>query len=120
MITVISFGYGHARAPKADVADVRKRFKDPHVNSAMRNMTGLDKAVRDNVLKQPGARRFIARLAKKARKLSKSGDVTIAIGCVGGRHRSVALAELLGTILRMAGFDVLVKHRDINKPVLKR
>lgn len=122
MITVVSFGYGHETPPAAHITvDVRDLFRDPHIDPAMRQMTGRDQAVIDSVMSRPGAENFAWGLASAALDLEPcGGDITVAIGCVGGRHRSVVLAERLDYALVRYGVDSRVEHRDIDKPVLDR
>lgn len=96
MITITSFDKGHGPAPDAHiVVDVSTLFRDPHVDPRMRQMTGLDAEVIDSVMSQPGARNFVADLALALDTIESVVDhATLAIGCVGGRHRSVVLAAL--------------------------
>ncbi|MEV0589734.1 RNase adapter RapZ [Nonomuraea sp. NPDC050310] len=124
-VVITSFGYGHAAAPTADITlDTRRSLRNPHHNPAMREMTGLDMAVRSHVMTTPGAARMLASLtAMVAGMLDDYANargllVRVAVGCVGGRHRSVAIAEELAISLRAQGIGVEVDHRDITKPVL--
>lgn len=124
---VVSFGYGHDAPPRADVTiDARRHLRNPHHNPAMRQLTGLDAAVRDHVLSTPGARRLIEHVAAMARDLlvdvanANWQLVTVAVGCVGGRHRSVALAEEITAALRADGIGAVVEHRDVDKPVIQK
>lgn len=122
-VRITSFGYLHGSPPSAQLTvDVRDLFRDPHVDPAMRQMTGRDQAVIANVLKQPGAERFARDIAHTASGLSiVRDDVTIAIGCAGGRHRSVVLAAYIANWLRRVGYrPATVEHRDIDKPVVER
>ncbi|WP_062134074.1 RNase adapter RapZ [Demequina aestuarii] len=117
-INVLSFGFKNGLPADADyVADVR--FLDnPHWQPELRPLTGLDAAVRDHVLSSDGAREFIdgyAEVVHGALRHYRAHDkhsVTIAVGCTGGRHRSVAIAEALGTALRARGHQVRTTHRD--------
>ncbi|MDN4481839.1 RNase adapter RapZ [Demequina muriae] len=117
-INVLSFGFKNGIPADADyVADVR--FLDnPHWQPELRPLTGLDAAVRDHVLASDGAREFIdgyAEVVHGALRHYRAHDkhsVTIAVGCTGGRHRSVAIAEALGTALRTRGHQVRTTHRD--------
>jgi UPF0042 nucleotide-binding protein len=122
MLTIVSFGYGHATPPAAHFTlDVRELFRDPHMDPALRELTGRDAAVVQSVMRLPGASETVADLAGLIDTLAGiQPDVTVAIGCVGGRHRSVALAAALGDLVRAMGMDVVVKHLDIDKPVLPR
>ena len=126
MISLTSFGYGHPVAPPVAhfTLDARHLFRDPHVDPAMRQMTGLDQAVVDSVMRQPGAVTTVLGLASLILGLAEtSGDVILAIGCVGGRHRSVVLINEVAKVIRSldAGHPMLaVTHRDIDRPVIVR
>lgn len=123
-IVCVSFGYRHGPPPTADVTvDVREHLRDPHVDPAMRGLTGRDMRVAHRVLTTPGAADLAGRLADVMHGLAELADrrhryVTLAVGCAGGRHRSVALAEYVAGVLQAAGWGVEVEHRDIGLPVL--
>jgi RNase adaptor protein for sRNA GlmZ degradation len=125
-VLVTSFGYGHAPAPEADLTvDARRHLRNPHHDPAMRHRTGLDADVRHHVMTTPGAAGLIHHTAAAARALADVAgaggrQVVLAIGCVGGKHRAVALAEAVGTALRAFGICVDVAHRDVDKPVIQR
>ncbi|MEU8151818.1 RNase adapter RapZ [Nonomuraea sp. NPDC048901] len=121
-VLVTSFGYGHADPPEADVTlDARRLLHDPHVDPAMREMTGLDETVRRHVLATRGAKAWIEHEAALVRALLGLGrPVTVAFGCAGGRHRSVVMASECARLLTAAGFTVTVEHRDVTKPVIRR
>lgn len=119
-VRIVSFGYGHGPAPRADITlDVRDSLRNPHHDPDMRHLTGLDAQVADHVRFTPRALAIISGTAVLA-SLHHTGkrDVTVAFGCVGGRHRSVALAEALAASLRFRRLAVEVVHRDIDKPLL--
>lgn len=125
MITIVSFGYGHTdrQPPTAHVTfDVRDLFRDPHVDPAMRQLTGIDDAVVASVFAQPGANDYVYTLVDLVKRLHKiTPDVTVAVGCVGGRHRSVVIARALTA--RLAQDCLMIKsltHRDMHLPVLTR
>lgn len=125
-VVITSFGYGHSPAPQADLTiDTRRHLRNPHHNPAMRTLTGLDSAVRQHVLATPGARHLITNTAHLAQVLltdvadARQRLVTIAVGCVGGRHPSVAVAEEIAVGLRSLGAGVEIEHRDIDKPVIQ-
>jgi RNase adaptor protein for sRNA GlmZ degradation len=121
---VISFGYGHAPAPDADITlDARRNLRNPHHDPEMRELTGLDARVRDHVLATPGVQNLIGHATAMASDLltDVAGQpVTVAVGCVGGRHRSVALAEEIAAELRAGGVAVVIGHRDVHQPVIQR
>jgi UPF0042 nucleotide-binding protein len=117
-VNVVSFGYRNGLPSDADfVADARF-LHNPHWVPALRPLTGLDPEVRDYVLGSEGAKEFVdayAALMSSVLDLYRSHDkhsVTIGIGCTGGKHRSVAIAEALGGAMRERGIQVRVTHRD--------
>lgn len=115
---VSSFGYGHAPAPEGAqlVFDVRHLFRDPHVSPCLRQLTGRHQDVIDSVMAQPGAWATCVQLADIVRAMHHRREpFHLAIGCVGGRHRSVVLAD---AVAALAG--VAATHRDVDKPVLER
>lgn len=117
-VTVESFGFKHGVPKDADfVADVR--FLDnPHWIEELRPQTGLDAPVRDHVLGSEGAAPFVDAYAAMLGEVipryrpRDRQNLTVAIGCTGGRHRSVAIAEELAARLRGQGVDVQTVHRD--------
>lgn len=126
-VVITSFGYGHNPAPTADFTiDARRHLRNPHADPAMRQLTGLNTTVRKHVLNTPGARRLIDSTALLVQGLlNDTADarmrlVTVATGCVGGRHRSVALAEEIAVALRANGIGVEIEHRDVDKPVIQK
>lgn len=117
-ITIVSFGFRHGEPPEADVTfDVRRSLSDP-LDTPLREMTGLDPAIRDHVCRTPGAFGIAHSLAEAGVELlSNTGrPVVLAVGCGGGRHRAPALAVLTAAMLH--GVDIEIVHRDIDKPVL--
>ena len=120
-VVITSFGYRHAAAPEADITlDVRRNLRDPHTSPGMRRRTGRSPKVRRHVLATPGARELIRHTVVSALDLmlATGWRVTIATGCAGGRHRSVALAEEIARLIRREGITATVHHRVIAKPVL--
>ena len=118
-ITVESFGFKHGIPLDADfVADMRF-LENPYWVEELRHLTGKDQPVADYVLNQPGVREFgdtYARLIEgtlDGYRRELKPYVTVAIGCTGGRHRSVAMTEYLARRLRRRGHQVQVMHRDI-------
>ena len=102
------------------VFDVRF-LPNPHFVPALRPKTGRDDAVAGYVMGHPEAREFLDKLEPLLRFLlpqyAREGKtyVTVAIGCTGGKHRSVALAEVLREHLAAQGRNVSVTHRDLGK-----
>lgn len=120
-LTIMSFGFKHGIPLDADwVADMRF-LVNPYWVEELRNLTGLDAPVYDYVMAQPGAREFGQNyvdllepiLSGFARELKPF--ITVAIGCTGGRHRSVAMTEFIAEQLRDRGVPVRTLHRDAGK-----
>ena len=120
-VQCMSFGFKYGTPHEADlVLDVRC-FPNPFYVDTLRSHTGLEQAVRDFVLDCPESREFEKRLFSLLdymlplyRNEGKS-QLVIAIGCTGGKHRSVTFTEELAAHLRENGARVLVEHRDIKK-----
>jgi UPF0042 nucleotide-binding protein len=117
-VNVVSFGFKNGIPADADfIADVRFLL-NPHWNPELRPLTGLDPAVRDHVLSGEGAMEFlhgyaqVMDIALNRYRANDKSDVTIGVGCTGGKHRSVAMAEALGEELRERGYSVRTTHRD--------
>lgn len=119
---IYSFGYLHGPPPAAtSTVDLRECLYDPHVDPALRELTGLDHRVQHAVLDTPGARNLIAHQAMVASGLLQLHiPVVLAAGCAGGRHRSVVVATEIAARLRLEGWPVQVHHRDIDRPVVRR
>lgn len=120
--TITSFGYKHGLPLDADmVLDVRF-LPNPHWVERLRPLTGLDDEVRSYVLAQEASAAFLDKvddllgLLLPAYVAEGKSYLTLAIGCTGGRHRSVAVAEELGRRLRRRGVDPNVAHRDLARP----
>jgi UPF0042 nucleotide-binding protein len=118
-VTVSSFGFKHGLPQGADmVVDVRF-LPNPHWEPALRDLTGLDRPVRDYVLEQADAGPFLEGLEEMLRFLLPRYEAegkayfTLAVGCTGGHHRSVAVAEDLAARLKEADVPVTVDHRDV-------
>jgi UPF0042 nucleotide-binding protein len=119
--TVMSFGYKYGIPVDADlVVDVRF-LPNPHWVPELRPLTGLDTAVSDYVVERPGAREFLDRYSELLKFVADGyihegkRYVTIAVGCTGGKHRSVAMAEHLAARLVKEGVETLVLHRDLGR-----
>jgi len=120
-VTVVSFGFRYGIPSHADlVLDVRF-LPNPYFDPALRPYTGLEAKVRDYVLGQADAQDFLARLGDFAGFLlpryrgEGKSYLTIAIGCTGGKHRSVAIAGELARRLEASGQAVRLWHRDVEK-----
>ncbi|MFJ3380880.1 RNase adapter RapZ [Curtobacterium sp. NPDC090217] len=121
-VTLMSFGFKYGLPPDADmVADVRF-LPNPYWVPELRPHTGLDEPVSDYVLAQSGARPFVDRYAAVLEPVldgyqrENKRHATIAIGCTGGKHRSVAIVAELASLLRgMPNVAVRVKNRDLGR-----
>lgn len=118
-VAIVSFGFKHGVPIDVDtVLDVRF-LPNPHWDETLRPLTGLDAAVREHVLDNEIAREFLARtvhlleLVLPAYVAEGRSYLTLGVGCTGGRHRSVAIAEEIANGLRATGVNPRVSHRDI-------
>ncbi|HEX3541690.1 MAG TPA: RNase adapter RapZ [Acidimicrobiales bacterium] len=120
-IQVMSFGFKHGVPLDTDTVFDCRFLPNPHWVDELRPLTGLDEPVRRFVLDQPATNEFINRvdhlLALVLPAYVKEGKsyLTIAVGCTGGRHRSVVLAEELVQRIARYGFAPLIHHRDIDR-----
>ena len=118
-ISVMSFGFKHGVPLDVDNVFDCRFLPNPHWVEALRPLTGCDEPVRRFVLGQPAAGEFMTRVEDLVAFLLpayvKEGKsyLTIAMGCTGGRHRSVVLAEDLARRIRHHGYDPIVYHRDV-------
>jgi UPF0042 nucleotide-binding protein len=121
-VTVVSFGFKYGLPSDADgVADARF-LPNPFWVPELRNQSGLDEPVREYVLGSEGALDFVDAYAAALAPVlggyrrENKRHATIAVGCTGGKHRSVAIAEELGHRLReLPGVTVNVRHRDLGR-----
>ncbi len=119
--SIVSFGYKHGLPLDVDLVFDCRFLPNPHWVEELRPQSGLDQPVRDYVCAQPETGEFLARLDDLLALLLpayvKEGKtyLSIAVGCTGGRHRSVVMAEELAGLLRKQGFEPMVKHRDLSK-----
>jgi len=121
-LTVLSFGYKYGLPADADLVADMRFLPNPFWVPALRALSGLDAQVSDYVLAQEGASEFVERymlalapvLAGYQRENKR--HATIAIGCTGGKHRSVAIVQRLAALLReQPGVAVSIKHRDLGR-----
>ena len=119
--TVVSFGYKYGLPVDADLVADCRFLPNPHWVPELRPRTGQDPQVRDYVLAQPGAAEFVDQYAALLRLLQagyrREGKryLTVALGCTGGKHRSVAMAEQIAARLLADGVDTQVVHRDLGR-----
>jgi len=120
VVTLLSFGYKHGMPVDADLAFDMRCLPNPHFVPTLRRRTGRDLAVAAFMEKDLSARQFMDRLERYLRYViphyvdEGKSYLTVAIGCTGGRHRSVMVAERLRRALSdVEGARVRVRHRDI-------
>ncbi len=120
-VTVVSFGFKYGTPVDADfVADMRF-LPNPHWVPALRPLSGRDDAVADFVRSQAGAEEFLDGYVDLIQTVGngylREGKrfMTVAIGCTGGKHRSVAMSEEIALRLRKAGLDARALHRDLGR-----
>ena len=117
-IQVMSFGFKYGIPIDADVVMDVRFLPNPHYIAELRPLTGLDEPVYDYVMSQPEAKTFYHKLMDlldfsiPGYKKEGKSSVTIAIGCTGGQHRSVAFAERIGRELLSDSYNVKISHRD--------
>lgn len=143
-LEIESFGFGHQAAPGAHlVIDLRRHFRDPHIQLDMRQLTAHDAVVRTTVMNTPGIKQLLAGLVCAIEGFlagpAQTVPVRVAPGCAGGRHRAATVALALHAVftgdldtaaelgvddLAKAyvdrGLDVTLVHRDLDKPVINR
>ena len=119
-VNIVSFGYKNGVPPEADyVFDVRC-LPNPYYEDALRSLTGLDPAVTAYIFRDGTARRLLDRMIDFVTFVlplfgHDRTDLTVAVGCTGGHHRSVALAQGLADALEKGGASVSVTHRDTER-----
>jgi UPF0042 nucleotide-binding protein len=121
-VTLMSFGFKYGLPPDADMVADCRFLPNPFWVPELSAQTGLEESVREYVLGQPGAREFVTAYAAALEPVlagyrrENKRHATIALGCTGGKHRSVAIAEELGRQLSaLPGLNVSVKHRDLGR-----
>jgi len=120
-LTVMSFGFKYGVPPDVDMVGDCRFLPNPHWDPALRPMSGQDPPVAEYVLQQDGAVPYLDHFAAMLR-IVVAGYVaegkryaTVALGCTGGRHRSVAMAEALATRIADLPAQVRVVHRDLGR-----
>ena len=123
-ITILSFGYLYGLPERADTVIGARGLPNPYYVEALKHSSGLDPAVRDYVFSTPEAKEYFAcclDLVRRRIALYAGYDsplkepLVIAVGCSGGKHRSVSMVHRLAEALEAEGTSVRVDHRDINK-----
>jgi len=120
-INVVSFGYKLGLPLDSDIVIDVRFLPNPFYDPLMRDMTGEDKEVISYVLNSPVTRVFNKRFISLLKFLipyyveEGKSNIAIAIGCTGGQHRSVVLADYVSKQLKKMGYNVIVRHRDMLK-----
>lgn len=120
-LRLVSFGFKHGITPEADLVFDVRFLQNPFFEPALRDQNGLSEDVRRYVLEQESAQRFHAMIRELLTFLlpryDESGKtyLTVAIGCTGGQHRSVAIVETLAEDLRNSGWTLNVAHRETHR-----
>ena len=121
-VNVISFGFKYGIPVDADLVADARFIPNPHWREDLRPLSGNDKAVSDFVLGQDGVDNFVEnyvsalKVVLQGYRTENKRFATIAIGCTGGKHRSVAIANEIGRQLRaVADASITVAHRDLGK-----
>lgn len=120
-VTLVSFGYKYGTPLDADLIFDVRFLPNPNYDPQLKPLTGLDMAVRDNVIEAGSSMKFFDRLIPLLDYLlpmyvaEGKSSLTIGIGCTGGRHRSVAIVEWLAHRFREQSYNVIVRHRDMGK-----
>ncbi|MGZ4692809.1 MAG: RNase adapter RapZ [Acidimicrobiales bacterium] len=119
--TVMSFGYKHGLPLDTDLVIDCRFLPNPHWVEDLRPQTGLDAPVREYVMGQPVTAEFLDELTSLLELLLPAyvaegkSYLTLALGCTGGHHRSVVIAEEIAARLSERGYDPKVSHRDIGR-----
>jgi RNase adapter protein RapZ len=121
VISIISFGYKHGIPFSSDIMFDVRFLPNPYFVPEFKLQNGMDIGVKNFVLESPDSREFLQKLEEiftfLLPKYTREGKtyLTVSIGCTGGKHRSVAIANYLEEFLKSLGNEVRVKHRDIDK-----
>ena len=126
MITVLSFGFKYGIPSDADLVFDVRFLPNPYYIEELRPLTGNDTRVRDYVMQFDAAKIFLDKLSDMVKFLIPNyilegkNNLVIAVGCTGGKHRSVTLANELYTRLCGNDYGVKIEHRDIEKDALRK
>ncbi|MES2903183.1 MAG: RNase adapter RapZ [Pseudomonadota bacterium] len=122
VITITSFGYMRGMSRTADLVFDMRFVPNPYWIDELRPLTGLDQAIQDYCAADPGWSGSMATIEALLSDLiprywaAGKNYLTVAFGCTGGRHRSVAAAVEMAERLRLAGFPANIRHRDLSSP----
>ena len=121
VVAVQSFSYKRGAPAEADMVMDCRFLRNPYWEAALRSLDGRDPRIQGFVREDPLFRDFFARLGEllemllPAYKAEGKAYLCVALGCTGGRHRSVVIGELLAERLREAGWPVLLRHRELER-----
>ena len=121
VVSLVSFGFKHGIPYGTDLLFDVRFLSNPHFVPGLREQTGRDPAVQEYLERQPEYGELVERLAALLLYLlpgyrrENRSYLSIAVGCTGGRHRSVAVCERLRMELDAAGWPARVIHRDISR-----
>lgn len=125
-ITLVSFGFKYGIPSDADLVFDVRFLPNPYYLPELRPKTGNDAEVYDFVMESDTAKEFLEKLTSMVTFLIPNyiiegkNQLVIAIGCTGGKHRSVTLANALGKELQKAEYSMKLEHRDIEKDALRK
>lgn len=120
-VSVQSFSYKRGLPRSVDMVFDCRFLKNPYWEPSLRSSTGQDVAVRNHIWTDPRAAEFEAKLCETmlwllpAYLAEGKSHLSVALGCTGGQHRSVAMAETLGGTLADAGWQVSIRHRELDR-----
>ena len=119
LLTFLSFGYKYGIPEDADLVFDVRFLRNPHFTESLRDLDGTRSEIVDFVMSDKASREFLEKLCAFLRflipKYSEEGKsyLTLGVGCTGGKHRSVVIADALGKSL--SEYSAIIRHRDINK-----
>lgn len=120
-VRVLSFGFKHGIPAEADLVFDVRFLPNPYYVAELRSLTGLDAGVRDYALASPQSQEFLQKLVAFVTYLlpryveEGKASLTIAVGCTGGHHRSVAVAHALTEAIGKLNYPVSESHRDLGR-----
>lgn len=124
--TVLSFGYKYGIPADADIVLDVRFLPNPHWVEELRPLSGLEEPIREYVLGREDTSRFLEKTKELLGVMLPGYEaearhyLTIAIGCTGGRHRSVVLAEEIGRFVAEGGYSAKIIHRDVERAGVRR
>ncbi len=125
-ISILSFGFKYGIPSDADLVFDVRFLPNPYYVDGLRNLTGNDKEIQDYVMGFEATRTFLTKLEDMIRflipnyVLEGKNSLVIAIGCTGGKHRSVTLANALFNRIQDMEYGIKLEHRDIDKDAIRK